>query len=381
MKNIRRQKTNIVLMLGALLICFIITEVGYRIFAPFPHFSRFIINVTQHGNLSTYDEILGWRGIPSGQAEFVTINNKVWLAHNRYGFRDIDHSKYVDKKPAIVFLGDSFTWGFEVEFEEMFVNRMRDMFQDYEIFNLAHRGYGTDQSLLTFKGWHSKHPLELVVLMFCENDVEDNNAISRYCKLKPKYQLVEDRLVLMGIPVPKDNRWEQPPSLEDASKLQEIFFSRKTIIIEYLKQILFSSHFLHDVYFRCRLLICNNNNSVHIGKNNEPDLTLTVRILEELKKEVERRNAKLVVGLIPSKREIEKLDTSPPYQVGIAGLCQQLDIEYLDLAPHFKNTWLRTYYRQGMHWNAHGHKIAAKALSDFITKNVVKPSANVPCKP
>lgn len=364
--NRRRIKTlalNFMLVLGSLLFCFIIIEAGFRILNPFPYFTRAEINQTNHGNLSAYDEILGWKGVPSGEAELVTKNNKAWLAHNRYGFRDIEHKDFASKKPVIVFLGDSFTWGYEVEFEEMFVNRLRDMLSGYELFNLAHRGYGTDQAFLTFENWINKQPLKLVVLMFSENDVEDNNALVRYLKPKPKYQLVENELVLVGVPVSKDEQWTQPPQAERKSD------SWKSSVEEFL----FRSHFLHEIQFRYKLFRKQNkNNGTQTGEDNKPDLTLTSRILEELQREVERRGAKFVVGLIPSKREIDKLGVYSPYQIEIAELCQRLGIEYLDIASDLRNTWYRTYYRQGSHWNVRGHKIAAESLYDFVTR-VISP--------
>lgn len=354
---------NTMLVVASLLFCFVTIEIAYRVLDPFPYFSSFEINHTEHGNLSTYDETLGWKGVSSGEAKFVTDNNEVWLAHNRNGFRDIEHENSSDKRPTIVFLGDSFTWGYEVEFEEMFVNRLRAMLPDYEIFNLAHRGYGTDQEFLTFERWHGKQGVKLVVLMFSENDITDNNSMVRSNKPKPKYKIVENELVLTGVPVPKDEHWTQSAR----TPVESSFWKASA------KKYLIRSHFLHDIHFRYkqfRQRNVNGNKEIRIGKNNKQDLTLTSRILDELKREVERRGAKLVVGLIPSKREIEKLDDSLPYQIKIAELCQQLDIECLDLAPDFNNTWFRTYYRQGSHWNARGHKIVAEALYDFVKRNV-----------
>ena len=63
-------------------------ELGYRILNPYPYFSDEEITKTEHGNLSEYDSLLGWKGVPSG-------------------------------KPAIVFPEDSFGWGYEVEFDEI----------------------------------------------------------------------------------------------------------------------------------------------------------------------------------------------------------------------------------------------------------------------
>jgi lysophospholipase L1-like esterase len=98
---------------------------------------------------------------------------------------------------------------------------------------------------------------------------------------------------------------------------------------------------------------------------------LTSRILEELRNEVMRRGSRLVVVFIPSKREIDELDDSVPYQTIIAGFCENLGVEYVDLAPDLKKAFFRTYYRQGMHWNAHGHKVAAEALNDYLEKEVI----------
>ena len=188
----------------------------------------------------------------------------------------------------------------------------------------------------------------------------------RYGKSKSKFQLIDGELVLIGVPVPRDKRWGK------SSRVAKKPESSKMIIMK----VWFHSHFLHDIYFRLQHQKQNGIKKHNKRKRGDlkrwtfRDLTLTSRILEELKEKVERRGAKLVVGLIPSKREIEKFDTFL-YQKEIAKLCQQLDIEYLDLAPNFKNTWYRTYYRYGVHWNAHGHKIAAEALyDDFMTRNV-----------
>jgi hypothetical protein len=195
--------------LGSLVFCFVLVESGYRVFDPFPFFSPDEINRTEHGNLSGYDWILGWKGVP-GETKFTTENNSIRLAHNADGFRDIEHKNSGDHKPTLVFLGDSFTWGYEVEFGEMFVNRLRNVFEDHEIFNLAHRGYGTDQSLLAFTRWGNDRPVKLAVLIFTENDIEDNNSRVRYLKPKPQYELFEDRLVLTGVPVPRVRNWTRP---------------------------------------------------------------------------------------------------------------------------------------------------------------------------
>jgi len=208
--------------------------------------------------------------------------------------------------------------------------------------------------------WRDNRPLKLVVLMFTENDVEDNNSSFRYGKPKPQYQLVEDKLVLTGEPVPRNEAWLHP---RPAAMVVDSWRTK-------LKNVLFRSHVLHEIYFRYRLLRSSHKSNTIWKDGKEADLTLTARILEELKKEVEKKGAKLVVFLIPSKGEIERLDDSLPYQIEIADLCQKLGIDYFDLASDFKTTWYRTYYRYGGHWNSRGHRLAAEAIYTYLTREV-----------
>jgi sugar phosphate isomerase/epimerase len=135
-----------------------------------------------------------------------------------------------------------------------------------------------------------------------------------------------------------------------------------------LGNILFYSHFIHDVYWRASQFLSSNKPNTELkDTKSRDDLILTSKILEELKKEVERRGAKLLVFLIPSKREIERLDNSVPYQIEIAELCRNLGVEHVNLAPAFEAAWYRTYYREGMHWNSYGHRVAAEAIYDYLS--------------
>lgn len=358
-------KLKLALSFTAIVISFLIIEIGYRIFDPFPYFNKFEINSTDHGNLSAYHPRYGWSGIPSGEELFVTYNNRVHLKNNAEGFRDIEHNK-VENKPAIVFLGDSFTWGYEVEFDEMFVNLFRNLLPEYEIFNLAHRGYGTDQELLVFQDWHYEGPLKWVILMFSENDVSDNNSTIRYHKPKPQFEIIDNRLSLTGVPVPEITEW--------VTKNQRQF--KGTIWIENLKIILFKSHFIHDLYARYRLFMFNKKMNWKLYAVPKEDLTVTEQILEKLNKNVEERGAKLILFIIPSKIEIENLSESSPYQEGIIKICRELGIKYLDLAGPLSNLRKRAYFRIGRHMNANGHEVVAHSIYRKLTGDPDFESAN-----
>jgi hypothetical protein len=160
-------------------------------------------------------------------------------------------------------------------------------------------------------------------------------------------------LILTGVPVPALESWATPPPVELFTE------TWKTRTIEFFLR----SHLIHDVSYRILLrLQPREAQELSTPFPSEKDLILTGHILQELKKDVSARNAELTVFFIPSKREIELLDTSVPYQTGLVNLCNRLAIRNFDLAPEFKQAWLRCYYRQGMHWNRHGNRIAAQAI-------------------
>lgn len=333
---------------------FLLIEATYRLVDPFPYYPPWQTNLTEHGNLSQYDPELGWKGVPNARELFVSHNAKVWLEHNGLGFRDIAAEERSPDKPAVVFLGDSFTWGFEVEFEDMFVNLIRRELAGFEVFNLAHRGYGTDQALLTFRRWHDARPLERVVLMFSENDPEENNSDYEYSKPKPKFEVVDDELVLSGVPVPHSEDWRSSRADREERKNFK----------EYAAYLAYRSHFLHDLSHRVKGLFEEDV----VASVDDEDLELTRRILRALRDEVAARGGRLAVVAIPSKLEFMSIDGYLPYQHRLRTLCAELEIEYLDLGPALDRPWLGTYYRAGMHWNRRGHAVAAAAILEFLRR-------------
>ena len=330
----------------ALVGCGLALEVGFRVLDPYPYISPSEVNRSEHGNLSQYDPVLGWKGVPAARELLVTPNARVMLEHNRQGFRDVEPEQRDPEAPAIVLLGDSFTWGYEVAYEDMFANLLRPRLSGFELYNLAHRGYGTDQSLLTFRDWHGGRCTALVILVFCENDIWENNSRVQYRKPKPQFVIINGELELRNVPVPRVEAWDTgdaaprpgPPPWPLA--------------------ILFHSHLVHDLGYRLQTL----TRQAPRPHRRTPDLRLTARLLEALRDEVQARGAQFWVVAIPSKSHLQGRATTPPYQSSIAHICDNLGVSLLDLEPAFRSTLLRTYFRDGMHWTPRGHRVAAEAM-------------------
>ncbi len=153
-----------------------------------------------------YDPDLGWAPVPNARAEF-TGSRTVSVQNNSIGLRDIEHDR--GGRPRILFIGDSFTWGFDVEAKDRFTEILRTRLPQADIVNAGVPGYGTDQEyLLLAKIWDQVRP-DVVVLMYCsDNDRDDNSTNMRYDGYyKPYVEKTPDgRWVFRGQPVPKSRR-------------------------------------------------------------------------------------------------------------------------------------------------------------------------------
>jgi hypothetical protein len=153
-----------------------------------------------------YDPDLGWAPVPNAAAEF-TGSRTVSVKNNSIGLRDIEHDR--GGSPRILFIGDSFTWGFDVEAKDRFTEILRQKMPQADIVNAGVPGYGTDQEyLLLEKMWDAIKP-DVVVLMYCsDNDRFDNTTNMRYDGYYKPYvvQTPDGRWHFRGQPVPKSRR-------------------------------------------------------------------------------------------------------------------------------------------------------------------------------
>jgi hypothetical protein len=153
-----------------------------------------------------YDPELGWFPIPNSVAAF-TGSRTISVQHNSLGLRDIEHER--TGRPAVLFLGDSFVWGYDVEAGERFTELLRAELSGIEIVNVGVNGYGTDQEyLLLNRIWSAFRP-DVVVLMFTtSNDRDDNSTNMRSDGYYKPYlaQAADGAWRFVGLPVPKSRQ-------------------------------------------------------------------------------------------------------------------------------------------------------------------------------
>jgi hypothetical protein len=121
-----------------------------------------------------YDRRLGWFPAPNSKKEALCVSARtIAVSHNCDGFRDPE--PVFDQRPSIVFLGDSFTWGYNVESTERFTEVLRQRHRDWRVCNWGVVGYGNDQEYVLLRKDFERYQPQVVFLVFCtENDHVDN---------------------------------------------------------------------------------------------------------------------------------------------------------------------------------------------------------------
>ncbi|MBL4890139.1 MAG: SGNH/GDSL hydrolase family protein [Candidatus Lindowbacteria bacterium] len=304
-KNIKR----VGVFFAASLIFLVITEIEMRYFL-----NDYLALREDERNLTyRYDRELGWFPIADSIKTLSGIRT-VTARHNGRGFRDPKH--LVGDTPGIVFIGDSFLWGFDVEEDERFADKLRAKLSDWSIYNLGISGYGTDQEFLLLKNnFEFYHPKIVFLVYSSDNDEIDNSTNERYGGYyKPYFTADENALKLGGTPVPKSENY--------------FFVNHDVLSRSYWFRLLAKS------YFRV-----TRPDPVKLESP-------THAILSNMNKFVSENDARFVVGIQGYSPQLEEFLSNEK-------------ISYVSLANPYK------YHRLG-HWTPAGNTYVSEKIYGFL---------------
>ena len=192
-------------VLVSILIALSVFEGGLRLspFAP-----------SETGN--RFDAELGWSKRPDTTITRSSLEFSATIATNRFGLRDDDVA--TPAKPEGVFrvlcLGDSFTLGYVLERDELFVDLLEDWWQaegrPVEVINAGVEGYSTDQQARWLEVHGAAWQPDLVLAFPYENDIYWNGEPGYLRFPKPRYQAngqLEERALVDPGPRPWTEDW------------------------------------------------------------------------------------------------------------------------------------------------------------------------------
>lgn len=169
------------------------------------------VSMTQ-GYLVEHDSLIGWVGRKNCDAELAGMDFSVNIHHNSRGHR----SSTVPIKPGMINIlvaGDSQAWGWGVQDNEVFTERMMQSDKDLNVYNIAVPGYGTDQEYLAVRRFlddPENRKVDYVVIQFSANDFDDVGRVVSGQRPKPIFEFQGDSLALRNVPVPRPLR-QSPP--------------------------------------------------------------------------------------------------------------------------------------------------------------------------
>jgi len=160
--------------------------------------ARLYARATNQPRGITVDTSLGWRPLPG-----VRKIGDLWgvsrpAVTNTKGWRDAERSY---EKPSgmrrAVAIGDSFTYGVEVDDGERFTDILPDRVARLEVVNLGVPGWGTDQELRLLETEAFRYHPDVIIWTICVfNDLDDIGYERRFSMPKPHYTLEDHQLRL-----------------------------------------------------------------------------------------------------------------------------------------------------------------------------------------
>lgn len=333
-----------------------------------------------------HDSIFGWRMKPNVNETIDLVDVEgVPVRSNSLGFWD---KEFDLKKPSdrcrIVFLGDSFAWGFGVREGERFANLVASANPRWESLNFAVPGYGTDQSLLLWQHITRHYRPDLVVLTIYQNDYVDNMSTVRYGREKPYFRLKDGKkLELKNVPVRATDFWDNGIYHQAAPEYASFFrmpIQKRSRTLHWLAKhsdlarfgytVLRRNDLGLEVWEKARKLYERRPVRAYSSDTDNSDTHLVIQtqvrllggLVRELAEEVEETGARFAVVLSGDSVPHYELQKKAFREDGILFFEATTDI----LAALVPEGGQHLYYPYSKHWTP----VAHRAVAELIGKNI-----------
>jgi len=290
-----------------------------------------------HG-MGRYHPRLGW--VPIANLAKARVENRPPVSTNSRGLRslrEIPYAKPVGRR-RLVAIGDSYTFGFDGEDEQIWPAVLEEALGGWEVVNLGVFGYGIDQQLIMFQDQGVRYEPDVVVVGFYEGDA-DRALLSFREFAKPRFELRDGELVLTQVPVPTPD------------EILARHAHRAPI-----------SYALHWWWQRSRgrEAIREQASAQHRARRS----SLVEAILQQMQREVRGCGARMLVMFIPDNAYA---GSPSPVRDDLRAWSTQFGYAFLDLAPVLEalsEQEARSAFSG--HFNPLGNVVAARALAEKL---------------
>jgi hypothetical protein len=224
--------TQALLVLGSILLCLILLELGFRLargpqwLVEWPNLVREQrVSIRNYANpKASFDPVLGFVGKPNFEAPGFHYDAK--------GFRrTAAPAGMILKEPPILAVGGSYTLGEEVADDETYPAQLQALI-GRRVINAGMDAYGFDQAVLRAEIVAAQERPAAIVLGFGTDNLRRSEMSRVWGVEKPYFELVGGNLVLRNVPV--------PPSPDPATTLDfwQRLFGRSVLVDFVLRRLM-----------------------------------------------------------------------------------------------------------------------------------------------
>lgn len=209
--SLRSLVVNLLLAVVSILITVLLAEIGVRLY----HGKLFSAETTRAsdfqvtgGPRAVYDANLGW--LPKQGIRVAEFTSTI----GPHGIRLHGDPANLDPTPDILAVGDSFTFGDEVDDHETWPAHLQRI-TGMSVLNGGVFGYGVDQTVLRAESLLESYRPRILIVSMIADDLKRSELAYRY-GWKPYYDIVDGALELRNVPVPERASPVRYPALRDA---------------------------------------------------------------------------------------------------------------------------------------------------------------------
>jgi len=335
--------------------------------------------------------LFGDKQTPANLKPHMVVGGSLGLA-NSQGFKDRERQfERGSSDVRVVAMGDSFTWGAGVSYDEVFVTlleqRLRQLQSNSEVVNLGVPAWGPHEELHLLKTYGIRFRPDLVMLnFFIGNDIQNKRGDTLDL---PKILVVAGQSYY----VDSNGNWAHdtigpsrwflyhnlnylirvgPGRVQQLAKRSDVVGSRVDV-----PPVVSRSNYLRGIY---------ESSDIYLRESSpyfEQHWTRTKSTLLAMRDFLRENKIPLLIVLIPAPiqldpvlqseylasvgAEAKQYDFQKPSRL-LRLWCEENEVPVVDLLPAFEAAGdpNEHYFQNDIHWNEAGHKVAADAIAPVL---------------
>jgi len=323
-------------------ILFLITDFLFTNIKNIRGFSNFFINIQGVGHINKPN----FKGVFGGPLDDFSANVSI----GNFGERKSNNINCTNKK-NVIFLGDSFVAGFEVDDEYTFVSKfnLKCKKSGFHGLNFGVRAYDTHSVIGLYLHIGKKISHKKVFYLIESNDLYENERLFHYKNLVKKFGRYFE------------NQYYGPST----NLIEKIYFTLRIFVSD-------------NFYFTTKLISfiqkinLKDQEKILIKKEQlvkQDQITKLVELLSILNKKVKENDAKLIVGLTPCFKFNCKNELKIEEKIINEIIKKNLDLKVLDLRNQVHRIVIKEnlkkekyIFKKDDHFNQKGHDFISKIL-------------------